>query len=678
MVNVISLSKSFIFLLIVFLCLPLTGKGAEASDSLSISPIGVNVPVVITSCNESEISYLITTNSYASRKLTMHNVINFPGIVDSYEFNPTTINTNPFDRIPSQSILTLKLYKIVSGMYEKKITFHVRGTAGNNMIGVDSDLYVTELQTFAVDPADLNKELESPIRLPANTPYNLFVKTTPYPTGYPIIVPFDKDYPDDYMHFSYSARKHPYSAHFNSAHFTPQSILGTGGPGFSGQPGLSAFSFITPSGNDVGRFEIVFSSWYGENQCNIVHSKPYLLDIFDKPSVHSDSYDNLHSSGVRLIGTVHPKWSKTNVWFEYGTTPTYGRKTAGQLVEYHQGATQVVDYVDNLMPDTTYYFRFAGRNEHETIVYGEEIQFTTPSSTWLEIGPGIHGADLVSDGTTLFRIGGIGHCRSIDRFDGNFNEWTRLTDSNPQCYGHYSPGEGNRSWYYDGKIICAGHSHPGHPGGNKVTMYDIAADSWTIHELPFLGGLNAFIGGQFGALNAVSGDVYLSWSEWGSGHDYLNSALDIESGAWGTPYDRDSRIGQGTTVLEDTSGQFVFDLIRGDRYVELRVYDLYRETGDFSGAWNRSSIYDLGEENFFMYLDRNYGSDVMAWSFHLNKLYLVSSEHGVTLEYDPYADRWRELARRPIGHGYRDGHLVAVGDRLYSQNHNKLWVLKIP
>lgn len=171
----------------------------------------------------------------------------------------------------------------------------------------------------------------------------------------------------------------------------------------------------------------------------------------------------------------------------------------------------------------------------------------------------------------------------------------------------------------------------------------------------------------------------LSWTEaWGSGHDYVTSALDIESGTWGPTYDRDSRIGQGTTVLEDTSGQFVFELNRGDRYIQLKIYDLLEQPEDFSGTWKASSIYDLGAGNFFMYLDRNYGSDVMAWSAYLNRLYLVSTEHGMTLEYDPYADSWRELDRRPIGHGYRDGHLVVAGDWLYSQNHDKLWGLKIP
>ncbi|MCP5003398.1 MAG: S8 family serine peptidase [Planctomycetes bacterium] len=115
----------------------------------------------------------------------------------------------------------------------------------------------------------------------------------------------------------------------------------------------------------------------------------------------------------------------------------------------------------------------------------QEIEETYASLNWVNLGNGIIGADLLSDGEYLYRVGGIGHCTNIYRYDGlSLNTWTLLTDANPQCWSHYSPGEGNRSWHYGGKIIVAGHSHP---GGNMVTMYDIANSTWTSHELPLLG-----------------------------------------------------------------------------------------------------------------------------------------------------------------------------------------------
>lgn len=313
------------------------------------------------------------------------------------------------------------------------------------------------------------------------------------------------------------------------------------------------------------------------------------------------------------------------------------------------------------------------------ILVGDPFLDFNRETTWEELGQGVHGADLVSDGEYLYRVGGIGHCTNIYKYDGLSNTWTLLTDANPQCWSHFSPGEGNRSWYYGGKIIVAGHSHPGHPGGNKVTMYDIENDTWTSHELPLLGDFSDLSWGQLGALNAITGEVYISWTEdWGTGHEYVTSALDVASGTWGPTYDRDSRIGQGHIVLEDTSGLYVFDLIRGDRYLQLRIYNLQTQPEDFSGTWTLSSTHDMGDGLFFMDAAKSHGSDVMAWSPQENKLYLVATEHGVTLEYDPDADSWRKLAQRPIGHGYRDGHVVVVGEYLYSQNGDKLWYLSIP
>jgi hypothetical protein len=294
---------------------------------------------------------------------------------------------------------------------------------------------------------------------------------------------------------------------------------------------------------------------------------------------------------------------------------------------------------------------------------------------WTALGGGVWGADLVSDGVTLYRVGGDGQCHAIYQYEGpESNNWTLVTDANPQCYSHRSPGENNRSWYHQGAIVVAGHSHVGHPGGNTVTLYDLASDTWTVHDLPVF---EHFSWGQGGALNADTGEVYISWTEEGVSHDFATAALDIPSGVWGPSYDRTSRIGRGVVALEDTSGRYVFDLVRGDRYVSLGIYDLWTEPGDFSGSWLASSTFDMGLEDFFMYGDRNYGSYAMAWDEVGQNLYLVATEKGTTLVYDPFFDRWESLESRPIGHGYRDGHVAIAHDRLYSQDGADLWYLPL-
>ncbi|MBN2525802.1 MAG: hypothetical protein JXR76_05360, partial [Deltaproteobacteria bacterium] len=300
------------------------------------------------------------------------------------------------------------------------------------------------------------------------------------------------------------------------------------------------------------------------------------------------------------------------------------------------------------------------------------IYLATPLPDWEELGPSVYGSDLVSDGGALYRIGGIGHCNDIYMFNETNNSWQLLTAANPQCWAHYSPGEGNRSWMLNGRLVVAGHSHPGHPGGNNVTVYEPEANTWSTYELPVF---NSFSWGQFGALNSATGLIYLSWTDdWGSGHDYATAALDIEFG-WEPTYDRSSRIGNGAVALEDTSGQFVFDLIRGDQFVQLGIYDLSTQPDNFSGNWRLSSACNMGTGDLFMVTDRNYGSDVMAWNSASGKLYLVATQRGTALEYNPVTDSWRRLNSRPSGDAYRDGHVAVANNYLYAQNGNRLWRL---
>ena len=76
------------------------------------------------------------------------------------------------------------------------------------------------------------------------------------------------------------------------------------------------------------------------------------------------------------------------------------------------------------------------------------------------------------------------------------------------------------------------------------------------------------------------------------------------------------------------------------------------EPDDFTGTWTSSSTYNLCAENLFVenlfVADYNVEADIMAWDPVRRRLYIVPVETGLTLEYDPLEDRWRELDRRPI------------------------------
>jgi len=77
----------------------------------------------------------------------------------------------------------------------------------------------------------------------------------------------------------------------------------------------------------------------------------------------------------------------TTVWFEYGKTTAYGQKTAEKVL------TQPGFYcitVSNLLPETTYNYRAAAKNEAGT-GYGANMKFTTASG----VGPTV---ELKADG----------------------------------------------------------------------------------------------------------------------------------------------------------------------------------------------------------------------------------------------------------------------------------------
>ena len=74
---------------------------------------------------------------------------------------------------------------------------------------------------------------------------------------------------------------------------------------------------------------------------------------------------------------------------------------------------------------------------------------------WLTKAGLTAGADIVSDGTNLYRVGGDGDPDGLYRYDGpDWDTWTKLAD-NPQTYSHRSPGEGNRAWCFRGRITVA-------------------------------------------------------------------------------------------------------------------------------------------------------------------------------------------------------------------------------
>jgi hypothetical protein len=80
-----------------------------------------------------------------------------------------------------------------------------------------------------------------------------------------------------------------------------------------------------------------------------------------------------------LNGTVTASNDGTNWFFEYGTSPGYGRMTATQQVS--SGTTPVAAQITGLMPGTTYHYRLVvNGGDYSPDTPGADQTFTTPAS----------------------------------------------------------------------------------------------------------------------------------------------------------------------------------------------------------------------------------------------------------------------------------------------------------
>jgi len=104
------------------------------------------------------------------------------------------------------------------------------------------------------------------------------------------------------------------------------------------------------------------------------------------PSVETLSATSVASTTATLNGKVNPNSLETKAYFEYGTTTSYGSKTAE--VNVVSGGTTVErnEPISGLSPGTTYHFRIVASNSSGTS-QGADKTFTTPSPpsviTWI-------------------------------------------------------------------------------------------------------------------------------------------------------------------------------------------------------------------------------------------------------------------------------------------------------
>jgi streptogramin lyase len=126
------------------------------------------------------------------------------------------------------------------------------------------------------------------------------------------------------------------------------------------------------------------------------------------PVVTTGSATGVTETEATLNGTVNPEGSETKYAFEYGTTKSYGTKTAEASAGSGTTNVEVSKAVTGLKASTTYYFRIVATNSESEKAYGTEKVFSTTGKPTVETKP------ATSIGKTEATVKGIVNPRGLE------------------------------------------------------------------------------------------------------------------------------------------------------------------------------------------------------------------------------------------------------------------------
>ena len=94
------------------------------------------------------------------------------------------------------------------------------------------------------------------------------------------------------------------------------------------------------------------------------------------PSVHTGSATSIARTGAQIAGTINPGGADTSVWFEYGTSATFGTVSAFEKAGSGTNDISLSVALSGLNPSTKYYYRVDAQNAYGTVT-GATQTFTT-------------------------------------------------------------------------------------------------------------------------------------------------------------------------------------------------------------------------------------------------------------------------------------------------------------
>jgi phosphodiesterase/alkaline phosphatase D-like protein len=163
-----------------------------------------------------------------------------------------------------------------------------------------------------------------------------------------------------------------YFEYGTSSAYGLQTSAAAAGAGTSNVAVQQSLSGLTPK--TTYHYRLVASSAGGGTTFGL--DATFVTTATPAPAVTTGAATSVSFASATVTGSLNPEGVPTTYYFEYGTTPAYGTKTAVQSAQSGTSAQAVNDQLTGLAAATTYHYRLVATSAGGTVV-GSDATFTT-------------------------------------------------------------------------------------------------------------------------------------------------------------------------------------------------------------------------------------------------------------------------------------------------------------